>query len=380
MLAVRSESWLRLALWLFSLLSGMGAAAVLLRYEGERLINISAFLGVLVGGQLLALIGLGAFQVIFRHRPAGLQRWIMPASLRQARLLYSFSAWRWRVFADVQTGGLFFNLGVVLATLGKVVTQDLAFGWATTLQVNGEDIHRLVRTLSAPWGGWATPTAEQIDQSRIVLKDGLASIDAASTASWWPFLILCVLVYGALPRMVLALAGQWRQHICLRYPPFHHPGARRLTLSLTREPLRFQTGDENTPQAATPGSADLAALQPQGTLDVRFAEPVLDPEARTAWISRTAQSLGCTLSESTDEASGSLWVVEAWQPPLEESLRHLRELRSEWGPDADLIVLLVGEPAENSFAKPDPEDVQVWKNRLAELGDPRLGVIAWEGA
>lgn len=382
-LAVRSLHWIRLALWLFSLLAGWAAATALLHYQGERLINISAYIGVLVGGQLAALLALGAIQLLHRHSLPALHRWFLPSALKEIRVLYALPAWRWRLFTLFQFGGVWFNIGVLAGTLWKVLTHDLAFGWATTLRVGGGDMHRLVSILSAPWGGFGTPTPEQIDQSRIVLKEGLARVQADSTASWWPFLLLCVAVYGALPRLILSLAGFLRERSVRAHPPFHHPGATRLARQLTRDPLRFHTGADDADAAPRASTPSLAPLQPEGTLELRFSEPLLDPDALAAWTPLAAERLGCALATDPENATGALQVIEAWQPPLEESLRALRRLREDIGPSADLLVLLVGETlpdAPDAFAPPDPDDVDVWKQRLAELPDPRLGVVQWRTA
>lgn len=379
-MALRSLHWMRVVLWSFSLLAGWAAATALLHYQGERLINISAFLGVLVGGQLLMLLLLGLLQLLYRHSLPAAHRWLLPGALKETGVLYSLPAWRWRLFALFQLGGVCFNLGVLAGTLWKILTHDLAFGWATTLRIQGADMHRLVSVLSAPWGGFATPSPEQIDQSRIVLNQGLARINPESTASWWPFLLLCVIVYGALPRLLLALAGWWRERSVRAHPPFHHPGATRLARQLTRAPLRFHTGADAAPPSPSSKTHPLAPLQPRGTLQARFSEPVLDPETCAAWLPRAAQRLGCDLSPAAEDTSGILWIVEAWQPPLEESLRDLRDLRTHLGDSADLLVLLVGPPLPedpDAFAPPDPIDVDVWKQRLAELRDPRLGVVEW---
>jgi hypothetical protein len=236
-----------------------------------------------------------------------------------------------------------------------------------------------VQTLALPWGGWATPDPQQIDQSRIVLKEGLARIDAASTASWWPFLLLCILFYGALPRLVLAFAGAVRQRHCLRQPPFHHPGAQRLIRLLTREPLQFASDTDPETTAPKPPNGALPALAPQGALELRFAEPLLSTEQKDRWQDALAARWGLTFS-SADSAVGVLWVVEAWQPPLQQTQRELQMLRQEMGPNRDLLVLLVGEPLaepDGFFSAPKQEDVDLWQAHLLRLQDPGLGMLVW---
>jgi hypothetical protein len=70
-------------------------------------------------------------------------------------------------------------------------------------------------------------------------------------------------------------------------------------------------------------------------------------------------------------------IEEAWQPPIAEKLEGLRSLRQAAGPDARLIVLLVGRPQGGDVLTPvRPSDLRVWEERLQSLADPRLRVEA----
>ncbi|MDA3874271.1 MAG: DUF2868 domain-containing protein [Kiritimatiellae bacterium] len=379
--AVQSEAWLRLSLGLFSVLSGCGAAVALLRYEGYRLINISAFLGILVGGQLLSLLVLAVSFFWLRHRLSHLQKLFLPKLVRELTAPESLPAWRWRLFTSFQQAGMLFNLGILLAALWKVLTADLAFGWATTLDVTGQGIHRIVQTLALPWGGRFAPDLTQIQQSRILLKDGLAHIDAASTAAWWPFLLLCVLTYGFLPRLLLALFGRLRVHRLERHPAFSSPESERLYQRLTRQTLVFSTSREDVSRPNSSASPpDLPPLEPAGPLSLALPPDILPETRKPAFRNRIQSSFGVSLADSPEASSGILKVIEAWQPPLEESLRELRELRKQAGPNQDLLILAVGLPnpiEPHFFHPPEPADLDIWRQKLSTLRDPRLGLLPW---
>jgi hypothetical protein len=383
-LAVQSEGWLRISLGIFSLLSGIGAAAALLRYEGHRLINISAFLGILVGGQLLSLLFLALSAFWLRHRLSRLQKLFLPKLVRALSSPQSIRAWRWRLFTSFQQAGMLFNLGVLLATLWKVLTADLAFGWETTLNVTGTGMNQIVQTLALPWGGHFVPDLQQIQQSRIDLKVGLAQLDTVSTASWWPFLMLCVLVYGLLPRLALSLFGSFRLHRHQHAPAFTGPDSERLYQRLTRTPLTFSSVDEKTSNGKTPASADpLPPLQPSGPLRLDLPPEIVSESQLPAFSKFIENRFGFSITESPNASAGILKVVEAWQPPLEETLRELRDLRETCGPDQDLLILAVGfpgDPETTFFKPPDPADLESWRLKLSTLNDPRLGLIPWEEA
>jgi len=381
-ITIRSEGVLRLALCLLGLLMGLTLAAGLLQYEGSRLINIGFFLGVVVGGQLLLLFAMGLGHLISRKPVAVLDRWLLPKPLQRLSSSLSLPMWGWRLFTTLQLSALFANLGILLGLFWNVLTRDLAFGWATTLNTGPESIHRLVSILSAPWGGQYTPTLEQIEHSRIRISQGISDLPADATASWWPFLLLCILVYGILPRLILAAAGQWRFNMQLKRPRFDSAASQRLYQRLTRNPLQFDTGADSGSEAEhhreTPS---LPAFTPSGSLNLRVEHGVLSDPQQASLQHILEDRLSLHFTSSPDEASGVLQVEEAWMPPLEETRQRLRALRTELGSEADLLLLLLGKPStgEGLPSPPDAEDVTIWQTQLSQLGDPHLGILIWPG-
>ena len=66
-------------------------------------------------------------------------------------------------------------------------------------------------------------------------------------------------------------------------------------------------------------------------------------------------------------------LVEAWQPPIRETLIFLKQLR-EILPDRTLLMLgMVGKPDKSGlFTHAGKADTDVWKRKLATLKDPYL--------
>lgn len=374
-IAIQSEHWFRLFLWVFSFVAGVSAGAALLRYEGVRLINISAYLGILVGGQLLMLLGLTFSLVFFRRPIRQLHTLLLPRIVKTLPSPLSLPAWGWRFFCSFQQAGVALNLGILMVTFWKVSTYDLAFGWATTLDAGGESIHQLVQILATPWGGKFAPNLEQIEQSRIILKAGLAQIDSRSTASWWPFLLMCVTFYGLFPRLILSLIGSLGLHLTLKTPAFSSPESEKLFLALTRKPLTFTKLGKTLNEVSEPRKNELQALVPEDALKLEIHPDVLAEEDLEAFSLYIKELLGIELS---DDAGGKVKVMELWQPPLEETLRILQKDREKIGPQADLLILGTGLPSSEDFFKaPAEKDVLVWQKKLSELKDPRLGLIPW---
>jgi hypothetical protein len=70
-----------------------------------------------------------------------------------------------------------------------------------------------------------------------------------------------------------------------------------------------------------------------------------------------------------------LILQEAWQPPIEETLKFIQGLRKALGERVRIEVALIGRPeSESIFAPVKEEDWNTWKKRLHTLGDPFLGM------
>ncbi len=380
--AVRTERWLRLAAFAFFFISGAAAAQALLLYDGRRLINVTAYLGTLVFGQLLLLLVLGVSGLLLRRTLSGPYRALLfhlTGPMEQSRAL---PLWRTRTFASMQTAGVGFNLGVLLATAARGLTTDLAFGWATTLRIGGEQVHRLTALLAAPWGNAFAPTPDQIESSRIVLKEGLRHVETDAAAAWWPFLMMCVLVYGLLPRLFLAWVAEVRLRLQLRGLRFEDPSCERLHMRLTRSPLDFRSqavADDALPARESDGLLFLP--KPNGPVRLQIPDEIQGNAPEIA--EQLSKNLGVTVEPPGDglppPTGGILRICEVWQPPLRETLAELRQQREELGPKTDLILCFVGFPnPEHFFEAPEPEDVRVWRNTLAELNDPHLHAWVWD--
>jgi hypothetical protein len=373
-LALRSEHFLRPVLFLFFFFSGLGAAAALLVYDGSRMINVGITLAVLVGLQLLLLAGRAVLGLVLR-RPGRLASLFLPAALRGLGDSPALPAWRCRLAIDFHLGGVTFNLGALLATLWLLLARDLAFGWESTLISSAETVHRIVQALAAPWGGAFAPDLASIDASRIFLLRSSPALTPAPAAAWWPFLLACLCFYGLLPRLLLAAAFHLRLRRLLRSPRLDSPACESLFLKLSRRPLSF-VGDTHA-DALPPSPDPLPALRPSAPLYPDIDPELLPPDA----LDRLRQRLPFALCDAP--SAGRLLLVEAWQPPLEETLRRLRDLRQRLGPSADILLLCVGLPhpdPQRLFLPPEPEDLAIWRSRLATLHDPHLGLWPWEAS
>ncbi|MEN8200069.1 MAG: DUF2868 domain-containing protein, partial [Thermodesulfobacteriota bacterium] len=232
---------------LFSFLAlaiGGGLAYSFLSYSGEQPVNVSLFFLVFVVFQflillallllwgsrrirgldlssslLLSLVNRGLNSFLFKVRKQGLDSM---DSGRRAQFGAALAAVRtrgkgygslffWPLFLLFQLFGIAFNFGVLGALLIKVASSDLAFGWQSTIQLSSQFVARLVQWIALPWSWFLGPTSypdlNQVEGSRMVLKDGFYHLASGDLVSWWPFLCLAICIYCLLPRIIFFIAG-----------------------------------------------------------------------------------------------------------------------------------------------------------------------------
>lgn len=316
----------------------------------------------------------------------------------------------WSLFGLTQAFGVFFNLGVIGSTLVRVFTADLAFGWQSTLQVSSQTVHTLVRIFAAPWAwivppGIAYPSLNQIEGSRMVLKEGIYHLLTPDLVSWWPFLVLAVCTYGLLPRIILAAAALLGKRHALAGLDFTAAEFDRLIMRMVQPRLTTAGAAENDRQHVM--NKDTGADIVDDAVRVRnIASIVLMPTDlmplynRSRLIEVIAQYLGWhvsdvleiygessadqgvmdTISDALKREGGAVVLLqEAWQPPIIEIKDFIKTLRRMLGQKQRIAVMLIGKPeVENIFTRVDVADKEVWYCSLRTMGDPYLRLESME--
>ncbi len=420
------------------LFAGISLALSLLDYSGDRPLNVSVYMGVAVFSQILLilllamvffirtasrslargsilvkLVGRMLSTALLKARKGafgrleGQKRDALAAAaglLRGRRQLYG-SLFFWPVFILTQAFATCFNVGLLGATLIKLVGSDVAFGWQSTFQVSAQAVSHLVETLAFPWR-WmvpaqlACPDLAAIEGSRIILKEGIGSLATDALVSWWPFLCFSVLFYGLLPRLVLLLSGLLVKRHLLARLRFDHGACDRLvrtmvspTFSTAGAPVAVKVSETAgvSPETSKPAAPGLAggvygALVPEdlftdcdGLEDVAVRELAIEVADRRAidagGANAPAFSGVIAAMRNLPGFSGVLVLQEAWQPPIRENLNFLKQLRRQLGPGDGIVVGLIGKPGPDTlFTAPRETDFQIWRRRVEALGDPYLSV------
>lgn len=113
------------------------------------------------------------------------------------------------LFWQTQYLALVFSFSALLSFLVLATFQDYHFGWSSTLINESATMESLMSIISWPWHGVvSSPSIELIEQSRILT----GSIEQSDTIQqrWWLTLVMAILVYGILPRLILAIGLRQR--------------------------------------------------------------------------------------------------------------------------------------------------------------------------
>ncbi|MGC3891718.1 DUF2868 domain-containing protein [Pseudomonas urmiensis] len=244
-----------LALLLFALFSGAGLGLAALG-DGQRPVNVFWALGSLLGLNLLMLIGWAVSFLTAGEQGAVLGRlwlWLSERFARDAKaaqlapalliLLQRQRLNRWLLGALVHGLWLLAMIAALLMLLALLATRRYGFVWETTL-LAAEPFISLTHALGALPSllGFAVPDEAMIRAS----GDTLPALDLARQA-WASWLLGVVLVYGMLPRLLLALLCLWRWR----------QGRQRLALDLSL-PGYAQLRDALMPRSERLGVQDAA--------------------------------------------------------------------------------------------------------------------------
>ncbi len=435
----------RVGLTTLAIILGTTTTATLLRYDGTQPTNLAGFLCLLLGGQIL-LVCITLSTILYRrfgllqtreaplhHSIQGLfQRTLEWIHRKREAQLPAESRLRLNAFfgtltkhhghyhpiliahlgSTVQRFGVWFNLAALTTLCLLVTVSDRAFGWQSTLKISAHQVHQGTRLLSLPWS-WilpnASPKLEEIEGSRIFLKDGIRTLAQRDLVAWWPFLIGALITYGLIPRSLLWLGYRHFLHRSLATLTFDSLSCDRLWESMRTEVLKT-TADPLPPPAVPPSVAppkhdpppsNPTDSEPSDAVD-RSAVVIIEPElAKRIDRARTDAALGdqigWTISEWIHlpdelESWSEFWrrtqalrtqasfnriilVQEAFQPPIREALEWIQEFRQAQPPSGKMMIFLVGRPREPGRRRDVCETNQrVWEQSIETLGDANLSV------
>lgn len=434
----RAESAIRLTdvlIAVAAILAGWVVTLAAFYFDGSGRVNAVAVLAVLVLVPGLMLVpflvanlparfvsrlpGAGAFGALVRGlSPGRLGAWLWRRLARERTDTMELATARFgaqqRLYAGVQTWAflrwsqwfaLWFQLTALAAALVLVVFTDLAFGWSTTLTsgdpaVDAQRVHRVTTAMAAPWS-WsvsnAQPSLALIEESRFfrAASEPLSAVQAARLGGWWAFVVLTIAFYGVLPRVFTFWIATVRLRAATRATVMASPGFSAVLRRLHRSQVetvapRPEISGSDLARPAALGAevrrvgANLRAL-------INWSAVPISSEVLAATFPGVPQfAAGGSASVEADEAlvrqlaanaegerGDVLVLVKGWEPPLMEFVDFVQALRGSIDAgSAEIVVLPVGLDPDGRLGPANPAQLDIWRNKLARVGDPSLRVVA----
>jgi len=269
-----------------AVLIGFTAMAGVLNYSAQPLINIWLPLGLFAFiPVLLTLVSLyfsvlsstkhslNSFPLImFMINKLKLDRF-----LAYKNLLLPWLFWRLQMIA------ILFSLSALLSFFLLATFQDYRFGWSSTLITDHATMTELMSVMTWPWHWFIeSPTAELISQSHFSVDTVSVSVQLDQT--WWLTLVMAMLVYGLLPRVLLALFLRQRFIKQLRSSIVNSSDVEQFIVAQqhqeTRDPIESEQQLENTDEVTLSESdSDLITWR-----QAQFDLPVIKNLGSTDWL------------------------------------------------------------------------------------------------
>lgn len=400
------------ALWLFGLSGGWLLGDMALDYDGSEPVNIIHALMILVGSQLLLLTALLILLAFGLERVREAFAFINPAVWISRLLAWMQPAWhpsiselldeqgamrlhgirRWLLVYLAQHFAVALNLGIIAVLFYLVTVSDLAFGWSTTLVVENQAVSGWFDALSSPWQ-WilpaAAPNADLVEASRYYRLQTRLHQDTMLVAElgiWWLFMLMCILVYGLLPRTLTLLYAGIRYDRSVISAIRNTTGSAQVLMRM-RSPLVSSGADEaETVDGTGESPPPLRRRQigrPLRAVVIEWSGVQADRPAlsRSGITAEQFHSAGGKQSPDADreminrirghEFEAVVLVAGSWEPPMMEFIDFLRELCEQMDASVMRIVYLV--PAEKREAV-KPGDLETWESALYAMDDSKLYV------
>lgn len=331
---VASLGWAGRIVAFLAILAGFGAAWGCFDREREG-VHVVIFLTVTLFIPWLILIG-GVLALLFRPAGAGLAG----AALKKLANRFAGEKGReamariegnpdllkavgWSVVHKVQVAGMDFHLGAILGLSTMVFFRRVGFFWETTTDTAMEKfMEGMVTFLSAPWAALAPDFVPDVVGSRRTAGW------QGGGETWIVFLLLCLAVWGLLPRLVLQFFAKIQEWRSLGSPAFQSPLHRKLWRVLTG----VKRGSD--PKGPTDGALviDLGGISP----DRDFLRPFFLRHLRlnpVAWETLDVLDTGreASANAALEKANaGVILVAEGWALAprrMEETLKRVTETR-----------------------------------------------------
>jgi len=376
-----SLSSIKNILLLITSLLGFFSAVALLSYSGDKPVNVIYFFTLAVVVPLFSM-GISIFALFFEKAftPLFLTTWLQKILVKlftKQHLHTENSLEASYLLFLVQLASLFFSLGLLGGFLLTILTQDIAFGWSTTLQIPTADFYEFLHTLSFAFKDICPQSSislELIEKSHYFrLGQNISATmqeNAALFGQWWKFLACSTLFYAIFLRLIFVAISYMKLQRDIEKKLFINPEVKQLLKDMN-EPFisRKATQKEITSSVTT---QDLAPAQEANEnyfalLGWSFSEDELLLYSDDLQLhAKHHYTLGGNKSLKEESAiiqtlqGEILLLIKAWEIPTMEFIDTLEAIVSQ---SQSVVIYPLGY-AKNSY-RANPKDVALWEQKIA---------------
>ncbi len=310
---------------LFGFFIGASLSSGLLIYSGKELVNVFVYFAFVVV--------LPFFFSLF------------------SILIYIFKKDNPKLFRDNFLFGVFFSLGALLSLVFMVTTRDIAFGWATTIDISSTAVYNFLSTISF-WKAFfplSVPSLSLVEISHFTRLGSSVTKEQVDSAvllgQWWKFLAFSILFYGVVFRGILFLIFAFKKE-------------KKIEFESLKESEKFEQIELKSKKIKPLASLDIKVKNLIGyDLDEESLKSI-DVGAKKSLLigGKNSFSKDCDSLKKLD--GKSLIVVKAWEPPVLDFIDLLECFKSR-----DFFIYLLGL---NDSVK--DSEVFIWKRKLQEMG------------
>ena len=437
-------SWMIYAMTLTGCVTGVSLAYSFLAYHGNRPINVTMFIVLFILSQVLLILltlillvrkafGTKKSENFFHNSIihtliSSLLFNVLPKILKKTgwsifkksldTLEYTSSLIRaknreyrdfffWPIFILTSVFALSFSTGALGGTFFRVIVSDMAFGWQSTLTASSDRVYDLVSFIALPWSWFvpeslAHPSLEQIQGSRIILKDGISVLATQDLVSWWPFICMGILFYAVIPRGFFIITGILAQKHILHHFNFKRPRFKLLIVRMKSPVLDINADKTKTSQASekklnnnikenssfkirpdVPGQKALLLVS-KNVYSHEIIEKIIKG-IETQLFFNVKETLGISFDvdddadiicqKSQEDMDHVILVHEVWQPPIRGLIHYITQIKALMPEDRPLWIFLTQDSGQADLSV-DSTDINydVWKKAVFKLENPDIVV------
>ena len=279
------------------------------------------------------------------------------------------------LFFTMQLSGFVFSLGLLLAFLAIIFTQDIAFGWSTTLHITAQSLYSFLENLSfvfTPFCPQSALSLELIEKSHYFRLGHSVTQEMQNNAElfggWWQFLACSTLFYAIILRLFFVVGSYIALKKALLHSLLYDSKAQQLLQDMN-EPIITTVAQEEEVSAPTQTSHQQKTKITEGYFAIlgwsTTQEELLLASEALQLQAQHIYTLGGTntLDEDTqiiEKLHGDVvMIIKAWEVPTMEFIDILEEMQEY----VEHIHLHFIGYASQQY-KPNPDDVAIWHNKI----------------